>query len=107
MDSYSVPEQAQEQYAFGFGDLSIHEFATDPERNRAYISYYSAGVRVVDFGPGGITEVGHFIAEGGSNFWGIETFAPASSQAGNLQGKRLFAGSDRDLGIFIFQYTGK
>jgi hypothetical protein len=31
---------------------------------------------------------------------------PASSRAGNLEGKRPFAGSDRDHGIFIFSYTG-
>ena len=107
VDSYAIPEATDAGFAFGFGDLSIHEFATDPEQNRAYISYYSGGVRVVDFGPGGITEVGHYIDEGGNNFWGVEAFAPGSTLAGKLQGKRLFAGSDRDHGIFIFQYTGR
>jgi hypothetical protein len=107
VDSYAIPEATDPAYAFGFGDLSIHEFATDPERNRAYISYYSGGVRVVEFGPGGITEVGRYIDKGGNNFWGVETFVPGNAKAGDLQGKRLFAGSDRDHGIFIFQYTGK
>ena len=107
IDSYAIPEATDPDFAFGFGDLSIHEFATDPTQNRAYISYYSGGVRVVDFGSGGIEEVGHYIDRGGNNFWGVETFAPSSPQAGDLRGKRLFAGSDRDHGIFIFQYTGK
>jgi hypothetical protein len=31
---------------------------------------------------------------------------PSNAAAGNLQGVRLFAGSDRDHGIFIFRYTG-
>ncbi|MGH2711964.1 MAG: LVIVD repeat-containing protein [Actinomycetota bacterium] len=106
VDAYAIPEAQDPDFAFGFGDLSIHEFAADPERNRAYISYYSGGVRVVEFGESGIEEVGHFIDADGNNFWGIETFVPSSSKAGNLQGKRLFAGSDRDHGIFIFRYTG-
>jgi hypothetical protein len=104
IDAYAVPESLDVGHAFGFGDLSIHEFATDPGQNLAYISYYSAGVRVVEFGEGGIKEVGHYIAEGGSNFWGIETFVPSNEKAGNPEGKRLFAGSDRDHGIFIFRY---
>jgi hypothetical protein len=106
VDAYSVPEAVDESKAFGVGDLSIHEFATDPAQNRAYISYYSAGVRVVEFGADGIEEVGHYIDDEGNNFWGIETFVPSSAKAKNLEGKRLFAGSDRDHGIFIFRYTG-
>jgi hypothetical protein len=31
---------------------------------------------------------------------------PSNAAAGDLQGVRLFAGSDRDHGIFIFRYTG-
>jgi hypothetical protein len=106
VDAYSVPEAIDPNFAFGFGDLSIHEFATDPGQNLAYISYYSAGMRVVEFGEDGINEVGHYIHEDGNNFWGVETFVPSSGMAGKLQGKRLFAGSDRDHGIFIFRYTG-
>jgi hypothetical protein len=30
----------------------------------------------------------------------------AGNKAGKLKGKRLFAGSDRDDGVFIFRYTG-
>jgi hypothetical protein len=105
VDSYAITEALDPAYAFGYGDLSIHEFATDPTTNLAYISYYSGGVRVVRFGASGIEEVGHYIDTQGNNFWGIETFV-GGNQAGSLKGKRLFAGSDRDHGLWIFRYTG-
>ncbi len=100
IDSFAVPESLDPAYAFGFGDLSIHEFATDPDRNLAYSAYYAAGLRVFKFGESGITEVGRFIDEGGNNFWGIEQFTTAG-------GKRLIAASDRDHGLFLFEYTGR
>jgi hypothetical protein len=106
VDDYAIPESLDPAYAFGFGDLSIHEFATDPERNLAYSSYYAGGLRVFSFGDGGLEEVGHYIADGGNNFWGVEQFTAGSELAGNLQGKRLIAASDRDYGLFIFRYTG-
>ena len=105
IDSYAIPEALDPAYAFGYGDLSIHEFATDPEKNIAYSSYYAGGMRVFKFGSGGLEEVGHYIDSQGSNFWGVETFVGGNS-AGNLKGKRLFAGSDRDHGLWIFRYTG-
>jgi hypothetical protein len=106
VDSYAIPEATDPDFAFGFGDLSIHEFATDPGQNLAYISYYSGGARVVRFGAGGIEEVGHYIDADGNNFWGVDTFVAGSPLAGDLEGERLFAESDRDHGIFIFRYTG-
>jgi len=106
VDSYAISEAQDPAFAFGFGDLSIHEFATDPTENLAYISYYAGGVRVVRFGAGGIDEVGHYIDTEGNNFWGIETVVAGNDQAGNLKGKRLFAGSDRDHGLWVFRYTG-
>jgi hypothetical protein len=106
VDSYAIPEALDPAYAFGFGDLSIHEFATDPTQNLAYSSYYSGGVRVFRFGAGGIEEVGHYIDDHGNNFWGVETFVASDPAARNLQGRRLFAASDRDHGIWIFRYTG-
>jgi hypothetical protein len=63
-------------------------------------------MRVFRFGASGIEEVGHYIDAEGNNFWGVETFVPRDEAAGNLEGRRLFAGSDRDHGIFIFRYTG-
>jgi hypothetical protein len=106
IDSYAIPEALDPAFAFGFGDLSIHEITTDPGQNLAYSSYYAGGMRVFRFGEAGIEEVGHYIDEDGNNFWGVETFVPSNAAAGPLEGKRLFAGSDRDYGIFIFEYTG-
>jgi hypothetical protein len=106
VDSYAIAEAKDAAHAFGFGDLSIHEFATDPTENLAYVSYYAGGARVFRFGASGLREVGHYIDAQGNNFWGVETFVAGSDQAGNLKGKRLFAESDRDYGLFIFRYTG-
>jgi hypothetical protein len=99
VDSYAIEEALNPAYTLGYGDLSIHEFATDPTTNIAYSSYYSGGMRVFSFGPGGLTEQGKFIDQGGSNFWGVEQFTTP-------QGERLFAGSDRDYGLYILKYTG-
>jgi hypothetical protein len=104
--AYAIPEALDPNFAFGYGDLSIHEFAADPQTNLAYVSYYSGGVRVFRFGDNGLTPVGHHIAPNGNNFWGIETFVAGESAPRNLRGKTLFAGSDRDHGIFIYRYTG-
>lgn len=98
VDAYAVPESLDERYASGFGDLSIHEFATDPERRLAYSSYYAAGFRAFRFGGGGLRETGRFIDEGGNNFWGVEQFTSG--------GNRLIALSDRDYGLYVVDYTG-
>jgi hypothetical protein len=98
IDAYAIPEALDERYASGFGDLSIHEFATDPNERLAYISYYSGGLRVVSFGEQGIQELGAFIDEGGNNFWGVE-FA-------HIAGRDYIAASDRDYGLYLFRYTG-
>lgn len=99
VDHWAVEESLDPRFAFGFGDLSIHEFATDPTESLGYVAYYSAGLRVVQFGNGGIEETGAFIDEGGSNFWGVEQFTAPD-------GQRLIAGSDRDYGLVITRYTG-
>ncbi|MBA2359714.1 MAG: hypothetical protein H0V79_02050 [Actinobacteria bacterium] len=104
--SYAIPEALDPAYAFGFGDLSIHEFATDPAQNLAYSAYYSGGVRVFRFGATGLTEVGHYIDPAGSNVWGIEQFAAGAGAPRGLRGKRLIAASDRDGGLQILRYTG-
>ncbi|MHB1225665.1 MAG: PA domain-containing protein, partial [Gemmatimonadaceae bacterium] len=67
VDTYALPESQDASYASGFGDLSVHEVATDPDKNLAYISYYAGGLRVVKYGADGMTEVGRFIDEGGNN----------------------------------------
>jgi hypothetical protein len=99
LDQWAIPEALDVAYAEGFGDLSIHEVATDPSRNIAYISYYGGGFRVVKFGRGGIQEVGAFIDQGGNNFWGVQ-LVPNSGR------RPLVAASDRDSGLYLFRYTG-
>ncbi len=101
IDQYAVPEALNPSFAFGFGDLSIHEVATDPRRNLAYVSYYAAGARVVQFGDEGVREVGRFIDEGGNDFWGVEY---AKDERGT--GRPLFVASDRDFGLYVLRYRG-
>jgi hypothetical protein len=99
LDQYALPEGQDPAFAEGFGDLSVHEVATDPDTNLAYLSHYGGGLRVLKYGGGQLTEVGRFIDEGGNNFWGVEVH--------NLGGKKYVLASDRDAGLYIFRYTGK
>jgi hypothetical protein len=104
IDSYAVPEALDEDFAEGFGTLSVHEVKTDPRENvnLAYISYYNAGARVVKFNrKQGMVEKGFFIDEGGNHFWG--TFP---HRLGNSQGQPLLLFSDRDHGLYLLRYTG-
>ena len=83
----------------GFGDLSVHEVAVSAQRaDLAYLSYYAGGIRVIEIADEKIHEVGRFIDEGGSNFWGIEVF--------EVNGVEYVAASDRDYGLYIVKYTG-
>jgi hypothetical protein len=100
LDAWAIPEGIDGRFDSGFGDLSIHEFATDATEPLAYAAYYAGGMRVVSFSRAdGIRQRGAFIDEDGSNFWGVEQFTTPS-------GERLIAGSDRDFGLQIFRYTG-
>ena len=101
IDTYAVPEAQDAAFGVGFGDLSVHEVAMDPNPGSrlAYISYYAAGFRVVKYGNNGIQEVGAFIDEGGNNFWGVEVH--------EVNGEQVVLASDRDFGLYIFRYTGK
>jgi hypothetical protein len=106
IDAYAIPEALDPAFQDGFGSLSVHEVQTDPRAkvNLAYFSYYDAGFRVAKFGKSGIEEVGHFIAEGGNDFWGIEPTQAVNNPPG--QGAPLLLLSDRDSGLWIFRYTG-
>jgi PA domain/LVIVD repeat len=95
IDTFTVPEAQDPAFASGFGDLSVHEVAMDPERRLAYISYYSAGFRILKYGPRGLREVGAFIDEGGNNFWGVEVH--------EVDDRQYVLASDRDYGLYIFQ----
>ena len=99
IEDFSIEEAQDPRFAQGFGELSVHEFATDPNVNVGYVSHYAGGMRVFTFGDSGVQQTGKFIDDGGNNFWGVEVFTTP-------QGERLFAGSDRDYGLYLFRYTG-
>jgi hypothetical protein len=98
LDTYAIDEAHDPAYAEGFGDLSVHEVAASERvADRLYFSYYSGGFRVAEIENDEIVEKGHYIDESGNNFWGVEVF-----QSG---GEEYVAASDRDHGLWIFQYT--
>jgi len=100
LDTYAIPEAHDPRFAEGFGDLSVHEVAMSERRNDlAYFSYYSGGFRVAQIRDGRLVETGSFIDEGGNNFWGVQVF--------KYRGKEYVAASDRDYGLYIFEYTGR
>jgi hypothetical protein len=51
---------------------------------------------VLEYGPRGLKEVGAFIGEGGSDFWGVEVHRVA--------GRQYVLASDRNYGLYIFRY---
>ena len=97
VDTYAIPEAHDPAFAFGKGDLSVHEVAMSAQRdNLGYLAYYSGGLRIIEVGEDGIDEVGAWIdPNGGSNFWGVEVFT--------RNGQEYVAASDRDLGLYIFK----
>lgn len=99
LDTFAIPEAHDPAFATGFGDLSVHEVATSAVRDDlAYLSYYSGGFRVLKIDSGALVEVGNYIDAGGNNFWGVQVFESG--------GEEYVAASDRDSGLYIFQYTG-
>lgn len=103
LDTYAIPEAHDESLAFGFGDLTVHEVATDPNNSRrAYLSYYSGGMRALeiqctdesDTSTCELMETGGYLAPEGNDFWGVEAFT--------RDGKTYVAGSDRDDGLYLF-----
>ena len=110
IDQLTIEETVDPTKAFGFGDLTVHEVEVprgDPNEGGpapddgklAYFSWYAGGFRVAEYDATGIQEVGHFIDEGGNNFWGV-------ALAEDQNGDRIILGSDRDFGLYIFRYTG-
>jgi hypothetical protein len=99
VDDFAIEEGQDPRYATGFGDLTVHEFATDPDVNLGYVAHYAGGLRVMSFDQSGLKQVGKFIDVGGNNFWGVEVVTTSS-------GDRLIAASDRDFGLYLFKYTG-
>lgn len=100
IDAYAIDEALDEDFATGFGDLSVHEVAVDPfKKNLAYLSYYAGGLRVIKYGASGLKEVGHYVDEEGNNFWGVEVH-----KLRQLKKPTVILASDRDSGLWIFQY---
>lgn len=125
---YYAPAQVYDpEFASGFGDLTMHNVEgdlTDP--NLAFISWYSLGMRAIrtntgadieppknedgtanwdaatppvnDYYGQNITEVGRYIAEDGSNFWGVHVT--------EIDGQRYILASDRNTGLHIFTFEG-
>lgn len=111
LDQFAIPEAHDPAYASGFGDLSVHEVATDPDQDLVYVSYYSGGFRVMTYVGGNLVELGAFIAgegmtttsgtpvtQDGNNFWGVEVHK-------HPNGQKYILASDRDSGVWIFQYN--
>jgi hypothetical protein len=109
IDTYAIPESLDPVFAEGFGDLSVHEVATDPRHDIGYISYYAGGFRVISFDKRhGINEIGHYIHEDGNNFWGVQ-IADEKLRGRHSRDRSRFPlvlASDRDSGLWIFRYTG-
>ena len=97
VDFYAPPEGQTEAYADGFGDMTVHEVATDPDAKLVYVSHYALGMRVLRYDNSGLDEVGAFVEAGGSNYWGVEVH-----RIGN---QKYILGSDRDRGLRIFTYN--
>lgn len=81
LDTFAIPEAMDPAYASGFGELTVHEVATDPtDPSLAYLSFYSGGLRALQ----------------------IQCSNPADDP--NVEGDEvLILASDRDYGLFIFR----
>ena len=74
-----------------------------------FVAWYSAGMRALEYRPGhwhrgngdvyswNVHEVGRFIAEDGSNFWGVHL--------DELDGEQIILGSDRNTGLWVFKFN--
>jgi uncharacterized repeat protein (TIGR01451 family) len=97
LDTFSIPQAQDPRYASGFGDLTVHEVTTDPTGDVGYVSWYSAGMRVMDFSTGKLQEVGHHIDERGNDMWGVELNV-------RKDGRLFVLGSDRDYGLYVYRF---
>lgn len=118
MGYYAPAEVTDPALATGAGDLTMHNLEIDPSNpNRTFISWYSLGMRAVEWREGhlhdnskgegvvswNMHEVGRFIAgdeygdAAGSNFWGVHVT--------EVDGEQYILGTDRNTGLWIFQWT--
>ncbi len=107
LDTFAIPEAMDPAFATGFGDLTVHEVATDPnDPSLMYLSYYSGGLRALqiqcsdpaDTSTCQLVEVGGYLDPAGNNFWGVETVDDPENP-----GQTLILASDRDSGLFVFR----
>jgi len=112
LDTFAIPEAMDPAYASGFGDLTVHEVATDPtDPSLMYLSYYSGGMRALQIqcsDPANNTtcelvEVGGYLDPEGNNFWGVEVIRNPADDPAVTGDEVLILASDRDYGLFIFR----
>ena len=98
LDTYAINEAHDPAYAIGFGALTVHEVATDPQDpQRAYLSYYAGGLRSLEIQNNELVETGGYLDPLGNDFWGVEAFV--------RDGETIILGSDRDSGLWIFRHN--
>jgi hypothetical protein len=111
LDTFAIPEAMDEDFASGFGDLSVHEVATDPnDPSLAYLSYYSGGLRAIqiqcsdpeDTSTCELVEVGGYLDPEGNDFWGVEAIDNPNEDPDVEGDETLILASDRDSGLWIF-----
>ena len=122
---YYAPAEAVEAPDPGadpVGDLTMHNIEADPltqdlpaEFNsgpRMFVSWYSLGMRALEYRPGhyhanlngegsysqNVHEVGRYIAEDGSNYWGVHVDERPN-------GDQIILASDRNTGLWIFNFS--
>ena len=112
LDTFAIPEAMDFSYAEGFGDLTVHEVATDPtDPSLAYLSYYAGGLRAIQIqcsNPAVTTtcelvEVGGYLDPEGNNFWGVEVIRNPADDPTVTGDEVLILARDRDYGLFIFR----
>ena len=106
IDSYAIPEALDPAFAFGFGTSR----STRSRRIPARTSPTARTTRAVCACSGPAKPESRKSVTTSTRTATTSGASRPSSQATLLpagwKGKRLFAGSDRDHGIFIFDYTG-
>ncbi len=111
LDTYAIPEAMDPEFASGYGDLSVHEVANDPnDPSLAYLSYYSGGLRAVqiqctdpdDNSTCELVEVGGYLDPEGNDFWGVEAIDNPNEDPAVEGDETLILASDRDSGLWIF-----
>lgn len=100
-DQFQIREALSPKYDEGFGWLTVHEIKPDPRARSqiVYASWYSGGMRVISHAKGRLRELGHFISDHGSDYWGVFPVGQAS-------GPPLVLMSDMHYGLEILRYTG-